>query len=515
MLGVAAEQSDLRAILAWAAGAPGDIDATELDQRNEERLLSLIDAHGLGARFAARLDLDGARLGPGVHDAARELRSAVHQHLMENAAAVAELSVALGDARGLVVLKGMAAYQLTRRPELMRRGDVDVLVAGELAVEATLRDLGYRRTRPPFLHELGEFTRGTTEIDLHEFFPVYAYTSGLLETDLRPDRHPGTWRQGSDAAARRVTYYRAMEGAREGRPAETPGVLVPGPELQVVVLCGHAFMNYMNLWSISHRYKPYVRLAELADVRDLVRDSNFDRARFSALVDELDAHDAVSWTAAAGQALLGSSPFPANVAVEAPALDGSRFPRCVWWRFWAELPVDADTLTDRWWLRMDRVVAALGAAEVGWMGDRTGRHGTVDAPGATRFARVITLPNAHLVPFCVEFERSAAHLTAHLHVQGRSAADTERVRVDLGDRVAEWIWPAGAGEPDLVGDADATFRTAGAAYEVRLRFPARGPATSDSWDVALLVGVTRTAPDGEVAASTLVPVSIRSEGRGA
>lgn len=504
----AEQHGDVGAALVWATGASDDLPAKlELSERDEERLLWLVDAHGLVARFGARLDRDGTAFDLRLRAAARDLRADLERRVKEHAAAVCELAAAAGDERGLIVLKGMAAYFATGRREMMRCGDVDLLARPGLPVEATLLELGYRRTREAFMHELGEFTRESTEIDVHEHFPVYRYSDGLRAADLRPRTHPGTWRQSGDLEKLPVTHARALDAARLSRQPGVASVQVPCPELQAVVLCAHGFMNYTNLWSISHREKPYIRLAELADVRDLASHPAFDFARFSMLVDHLGASDAVAWAQAAGRAVLGSSPLPAAVA-PVPSLDSARFPRCLWWRFWADLPVDVDTLVNPSWLRMDRVVDSLGGAELQWRGGRTDRFSTFDTPGATRLTRLLTLPNADVVPFSVELTRSSRGLAVHACVAALPGAGAQRLRVDLGHSAVEWIHAAsGAAEPHIVGNTEASTRLTGAGYEVTLEFP-----LSDVSDVALLVGVTRIAPDGTIAASTLVPAHVGDDG---
>ena len=128
-------------------------------------------------------------------------------------------------------------------------------------------------------------------IDLHAHFPVHGY-AGLDRDALDPAAHSGVWVQPGFRLSMRPIDWEMLNAHRVDCEVAGGRVSVPRPELLAIILSAHGFMNFTNVWSISHRDKPYVRLGELADLRDLFTDVRFDPDLFARLVHDLDATSA-------------------------------------------------------------------------------------------------------------------------------------------------------------------------------------------------------------------------------
>lgn len=497
MTGPSTPEDGTDAVLCWAAGGD-EVPAADLEP-DEDVLLDLVDRHALSGRLLRRLASTPGPpwAGPGLRDGLTTLYDGSRGLLEAHAHAAAEIVGLLGAAPEPVLVKGISTFLTTGADHTVRCGDIDLVCAdGDRLIEV-LTGLGYHRTRPAFLHEIGEFTRDATEIDVHAYFPVYSYT-GLDSDDLEPARHDGVWRQRGHRMALRRIGWADMDRGRLRTPVGHGHVSVPDPCLSAIVLSAHAFMNFTNVWSISHREKPYVRLGELADLADLARHPDFDAERFLQLVDRFDAGDAVRWAGWASTVLTGSSPLP-----EIEPGSGTGFPRCLWWSFWTDLQVAPATLVRPGWLDMAELVTALGASTVVLDGSGTGRIAVADEQ---RLPRRLHLDGvAPDPPWSVAID-AADGPTVTIGLPERPAAAVERVRVDLGTTAAEWSLDAATGRQTVTGaEVACTLDEDEHGRALTLRFA--GAATER---LDLLVGIAEEDRSGAHTASVLLPLTVRS-----
>ncbi|MFJ3946323.1 nucleotidyltransferase family protein [Streptomyces griseoaurantiacus] len=452
-------------ILRWAAGAD---TVPEDDDFDDGVLLGLVGQHALSGRLERRLSAGPAwlrrRLGGPVVAMHASTVALAEAHMR----AVGRIVAGLGEQPPPVLVKGIAAGLLTGCRHLLRCGDIDLVCADGRPLIETLTRLGYERTRDPFLHELGEFTRAGVEIDVHAYLPVPGY-GAVRDADLTPPEHARTWYQPRRAPSlHAIRHDRLMEcgTVTVGR------VTVPDPCVLAIVLCAHAFLNFTNMWSLSHRAKPYVKLAELADLQALVRHEAFDTRRFLTLVEDLDAGDAVRWAGWASTVLLGRNPLPV------PAGTGP-FPRCLWWDFWARLPVDEESLLLPDWFDVAAVTSVLGSR--------------------------IELDTGRPTPsWTVEVRRDGDGVTVEVGLPERTDAATERGRVDFGASGTEWA--LAGGQLSALGGHDTCELLAG--RRVRLRY--RGPQAGGE----VLVGVAEQDASGALLSAVLRPATWRSAGPG-
>ncbi|MBO3736637.1 nucleotidyltransferase family protein [Actinoplanes flavus] len=452
--------SALTSVLRWAAGA--DITLTDPDF-DDQQLLYLIDQHALAGRLLRRLPAGPQwlryRLGVPVAQQFADTLTRAAAHIR----AIDDIVAALGDQPPPILVKGMATGLLTGDEHLLRCGDIDLVCADGASLIEVLTGLGYQRTRQPFLHELGELTRDGIEIDVHAYLPVPAY-GAVGCTDFSSPEHGETWRQPRRPSAMNpIRHDRLADGG-----AVTVGrVSVADPCLLAIVLCAHAFLNFTNMWSLSHRAKPCVKLAELADLHDLVRHKDFDPARFAALVDDLDAHDAVRWAGWASTTLLGSNPLPVPAGTEP-------FPRCLWWDFWAHIPADREALLLPGWFDLSAVSALADRIELD-----SGRH----APA-----------------WSVEVYRDERQATVTVGLPQRTDAATERGRVDFGTIGTEWV--LSGGELTAVGGHHAIALLPG--RRVRLCYHLADTTAQ------VLVGVAEQDAAGTLLSAVLLPAVLLS-----
>lgn len=448
----------LTQVLRWAAGAHDIPEDQDFDDRV---LLDLIGHHALSGRLAQRLPTGPPwlrdRLGGPVAAMHADTLALAEAHMR----AVDRIVAALGEQQPPpVVVKGVATGLLTGDKHLLRCGDIDLVCADGGPLIETLTRLGYERTRPPFLHELGEFTRKGVEIDVHAYVPVPGY-GAVRHADLTPPER-GTWYQPRRAPSMHPIRHGLLV---DGGTVTVGRVHVPDPCLLAIVLCAHAFLNFTNMWSLSHRAKPYVKLAELADLHALVQHEAFDTQRFLSLVEELDAGDAVSWAGWASTVLLGRNPLPV------PAGTGL-FPRCLWWDFWARLPVDEEALLLPDWFDPAAVNPLLGSR----IELDTGRS----AP-----------------PWTVEVRRDGDLVTVMVGLPESTDAATGRGRVDFGAVGTEWV--LADGQLTAVGGHDTCDLLPGRRVRLRYRVPRTGGH--------LLVGVAEQDASGVLLSAVLLPAT--------
>lgn len=490
-------------ILRWAAGADcsppagaGDVD--------EESLLSLVPQHALAGRLLQRLD-GGAPpswMGSEFYRALVGLQAETRALVADHARATAEITGQLGVDREPVLVKGISAYLTSNAPHTMRCGDIDLVVAnGDQAIDV-LSALGYQRTRAPFMHEVGEFTRGGTEVDVHAYYPVHGYGS-LPRSEFEPSAHEGIWQQPRYQASLVEIGYRELARTRIRCPVGRSGAVnVPDPCLLAIILCAHAFLNFTNVWSISHRAKPYVKLAELADLHDLARHPGFDPARFLDLVRQFDATDAVLWAAWASQLLTGRNPLPVWPQAQA----APRFPRCLWWSLWAETTVEPDALLRPYWLDLPGLMPQLGCTELDLDAGTTGQLRIDDVGGVLR--RQIRQASGPLPPWAVEVSQSGDWLTLAMTLPSHPPGTVERGRVDFGDPATEWSLAGGSltmtgdqAEHELsVGDDDA--------HRLVLRYPLSKVA-GPTGRVSLLVGIASEDRHRRLTHCVVLPLVVR------
>lgn len=498
------------AILKWAAGSAQPLPPrVEFD---EAVLIDLVTSHNLPGRFLRRLNNEAPLWAtPSLQSALRRMHEETRTRIMEYASAFRELSGRLPAGTRAVIIKGMSTYALSRQEHAMRCGDMDLFSNDNDAVSRILLELGYKQTRGPFLYELAEYRRGAVEIDLHQYYPVYFYSPTLAGADLRPEQHPLAWSQNYQLGQHEITYDELSRTAVRSDFRETEGVNVPDPNLLALIICSHAFLNFTNIWSISHREKTCIRLGELADLFDLAAHPSFSPVRFLNLVGHFGGRDAIEWAAHVVTSLFGRNPLPVPVSVRlGDALPDGRFPRCLWWNFWLDFHIEIDDLLRRYWLDLRSLMTQFRANILPAVAGRTARYSTRPDTGSKPLRRFLTqAEDASPIPLELEVSKSGRGLRLELRVSAEPEGD--RVRVDFGHVASEWIHSRGESQTSLVGaPAVVSFDDKDVGYELSLEFSweTLGRSVSEEGEMPLLVGVGKPAQRGGLVASTMVPLKV-------
>src|SRR5215204_1449361 len=509
-----AELTDHYAILKWAAGSLKPLPPyIEFDQ---DVLIDLLTIHNLSGRFLHRLSNQTVPwVTPPLKQAALDLHSKTRRHVIENARAVREVNRYLGDKVEIIIVKGISTYILSGNDHTMRSGDIDVLCNDSDALIGALTALGYHQSKAPFLYEIGEYSKDGIEFDIHSYFPVYTYSESLANADLVPGRHPAIWRQSYQMQESRIFYADLKSNSYRSEASETEGLIAPNPHMLALILCSHAFLNYTNVWSISHREKAYVRLGEIADLFDLADHPDFRREKFLSLVEQLNAGHAVAWAASVATSIFGKNPLPMSSTAQLDDdLPDGRFPCCLWWNFWAGLRFGADDLLARRWLDMALLVKQLGGNTLGTVQGVTGKYSTFDGEATKPLRRLITLATAEdPVPLELEVRRSEHRLQIDLRVMSELGG-TNRVRVDFGNVATEWIHSSAGGRWSAVGAVSEMSLIKGSVdYKLRFEFSweVLGEAIQSMSEVPVLIGVAKQSEHDGLTAGTLIPVSINFE----
>jgi hypothetical protein len=501
---------DEYSILKWAAGSVKSLPH-RLDF-DEDTLIDLVALHNMSGRFMRRL-AEQARpwITPKLREAVQDLHSKTRLQVFKNATAMRQISGQLPHPVGVIIIKGMSTYILSKQEHAMRCGDIDVFSSDSAALVQTLTEMGYRQSKAPFLYELGEYSKEGIEIDVHSYFPIYSYSESLMSAELKPDSHPHIWRQSYRMHQQRIAYDDLRSDAYRSSALETEGITVPDPNMLALILCSHAFLNYTNMWSISHREKACVRLSEIADLFDLSAHPAFRSAKFLSLVKQFSAKDAVEWAASVAASLFGRNPLPVpgSVRLDDDLPDG-RFPRCLWWDFWVNLRTGTDELLQRWWLPMGALTTQLGANTLAAVQDCTGKYSTINTDSSTLLRRLLMLAADEApIPLELEVSKSERGIRIDLQVMSTLKDDINRVRVDFGHVASEWIHAES--RQSLIGaPAIADFIDRGAKHRLIMEFSWKilGQSFQTRREIPMLVGVAKQSPDDELIASTLIPLKL-------
>jgi hypothetical protein len=498
------------AILKWVAGSEKPLPShLEFD---ENRLIELVDLHNLSGRFLRRIkDQVLPWITSRLTEALQELYFKTSLKVVEHTNAIGQINSQLrGNSPSSIVVKGISTYALVNLEYTKRYGcDIDLLYSDPTLLVDVLEGLGYRQSKTPFQYEVGGYQKGDVEIDVHEYFPVFSYPDALMSANLNPLSHPGIWCQNYQMDEHRITYDDLKEHSCCGRTHETRNLCFPDPNMLTLIFCAHAFRHYTDLWSISHRGMPGVPLAELGDLFELVEHPAFNSTQFLILVNRFGGRDSVEWAACLCSSFFGRNPLPIPTLVHLDdELPAERFPRCLWWNFWADLSSPVDELLDCDILPMSAVIRQLGANEVA----STERYSTTNTGTTGRLPRlIIQVPDETPIPLELEVSESERGVRVDLNVLSVPQGDIDRVRVDFGHIASEWIHSTSGHQQSLVGASAITFfieRGAGYGLTIEFAWGIVGFPARTTCELPMLIGVAKQSSRDGLVASMLIPLNV-------
>lgn len=283
-------------VVKWAAGAVHKPIQNEMV--NEEKLFSLLAHHRLTSRFFCCISQERpAWCNRKMHIRAWKAHSQARESMRRQVQAVREVCASLAPSgQPLIVLKGYSTYALTGENHNIRWScDIDVCFSDLEMLWDALVHLGYVGERRVFSHEFSTVSKRGVSIEVHHYFPVPILPREVIASDMSPLMNPGVWKQefANVIGGSRIGYEDLAKNLIQATTPEMEGLAVLHPSMNVFISCAHLFRDYHE--PTFCRRDP-VRLAELADVRDLLRHPQFDEQRLLCLADQFNGHDAVEFT---------------------------------------------------------------------------------------------------------------------------------------------------------------------------------------------------------------------------
>lgn len=282
-----------------------------------------------------------------------EAYAKTYRAVQKNITTIVSVSNYLPSEDSIVIIKGFATHYLKQNKYIVRSGDIDVLTKDYKELFAILQNENYAQTREEFMHEAGEYSKNKIEIDVHKFFPIYRYHYAIYnEFENKRACH--------DLLYEPISYTDLLEYAVDLRDSKCK---IPDANMMMIIICSHAFMNYTNMWSISHRGKSYIKLGEMLELYDLVTHKTFHIKTFLRLLEKYKAHDAVKWSITILMKLFGKNPLSAifdDDELEKLGNDlGIKFPRCLWWGIWINAPIGIRDLLNRDWFSFNSLYGII------------------------------------------------------------------------------------------------------------------------------------------------------------
>lgn len=342
-------------LLMWTLGLGSHLPT--FPPSDEERLYHLLSEHRLLLRFLHRVEQQPPRwCSEAFITRLREDQATVEAKLERELQFMRELTAALPSARDpLILVKGLSVYALVGDPFRLSPGaDLDLFYPDPEALCEALTALGLEGERPTWRavwscpdpgdygytgartarpHEYAEFSGDRITVDVHSYYPVLALPMGVGAADLAPGRHPGHWEQRFPALpAREIRYDDLRDHSMAGTTPATRDLVVPDPNLAVLILCAHEFRSAIHP-PVHHDL--VVQFGKMADVHDLVRHPRFERSVFLDLVERFSAHDSALFLGGLLERYFGTNPLPAPGSRPASQLPAPRL--VTWFGGWATL----------------------------------------------------------------------------------------------------------------------------------------------------------------------------------
>jgi len=502
-------------ILKWAAGSKTKLDPNiNYDTR---KLLELVDLHNLSGRFLFRIQKEKINwITPQLLKGLKDLHIDTRKKVMRNIRAFNELKDMLPKKTQIILIKGVSTYILCNQEEVMRAGDIDILSNDTSSVVRALVNAGYQQTKAPFLHEIGEYSKDGIEFDIHDHFPVYSYSSELRNADLISLNKVNIRHQSYSFASQPIAFSDLGRHAHHGKQPPLDSVVVTDPNLLAIIICAHAFMNYTNMWSISHRKKAYVRLSEIADLFSLSKHADFDTKKLLKYTRRYHAQDSVEWAASVSMSLFGENPLPVNINLKkGDLIPASRFPRCLWWNFWVGLPAKPDDLLFTNWMSIDKLTDYIEANEVVFGNDlkSSGWYSSMSKENLTMLKRYFTM-NGKPILISLNFRHAKRSLVIEINIERTMKTSIDRVRVDLGKYATEWELDNIEKKVKMTGDKEFTssYKQSSREYKIVFKIDLGKLEIDDmhGHQVSLLIGVAKHDNAGKIVASNLFPIQLSS-----
>lgn len=330
-----------------------DGSLSRIDDFDEQQLIKLIILHNIPGRVIAcirKYNLEKCFTNSFFQDLLNVydcFTDSVHR----NIDAVKELveDMENGKDEYPIVIKGFSTYVLSDDEMVIRKGDIDVIPGNIKKFIGKLTLRGYKNTKKPFLHEVGEYSKNGIEFDVQRYFPIYRYDNGIK-------LHKNLYVNPYEMPYEKIDYLTLKNNSYVSN--KNAGIVVADANMMILIICSHAFMNYINIWSISHREKAYVKIGELWDIFDLIKHSSYSEKVLCRYIKKFRAEDCVLWTGSIMKEIFHINPLPCD---SIPYINFAQtFPKCLWWHIWDRIPTTHEQLLSDDWYDIDGLFDRIG-----------------------------------------------------------------------------------------------------------------------------------------------------------
>ena len=381
----------------------------------------------------------------------RNKQISIEKHVNNNINSIQELYNNLPKNTEYIIFKGISAYILTGCKGILKKGDIDILSNNPGALIETLIKLGYKQTKEPFLNELGEYTKNRSEFDVQSYFPVYSYPKILLKSELQPYKNIGKWLQNYCVKQKNILFedlYRHYYISKNRFMLKSK---VADVNMLMVIICAHAFLNYINIWSISYRENVCIKIGEMLTLFKLAKHKLFNYNVFSQIVELFEAQDAIKWVGNVCKALFGRSPFPicdSNTLKTKDFLNG--FPRCLWWNFWVDVPVFPAELLQKQKISAIKIINSMNTQQMKLVKNTTKKYSTFRFENVTLFDTFIC-QSEKVLDCCLEIKLFDDELCFCVEIKPPSDIKKIHFRIDLGYAASEIMYKVNEQKTLVVG----------------------------------------------------------------
>jgi hypothetical protein len=497
-------------ILKWAAG--GEVSLPAHCEYKEEELIDLIRLHNLSGRFLKKIkNHPNYKFSRKLIKLLKQHHRNVEQSVERNIKSFLEIKNTLPHNIKIITIKGFSTYIIVNKKEVMRTGDIDIISNNGLGLIGELKKQHYKLTKKPFLYELGEYTKDGIEVDVHEYFPIYSYTNSLISDILNPKKSLDLWQQNYEMLKINITYDLLSEYLYESCIENNIGIITTGdPNIMIIIICAHAFMNFVNIWSISHRSKTYVRLGELADLFELIEHNRFNRKKFGQLVEKLQAYDSIRWVHYITQILFKKSPF-ANENIDNKLIEYHLFPRNIWRNFWIAFPIEEELLLKNNWYTMETVINHLGS-NILTINNLHQIYTTLHNKSGIILNRLIIQRDVP-IPLTLKINIDSNYIIICLNIFG-PLQKFENIRIDFGYKASEWIYFVEEHKESIIGTSVLTnmaLLKEGGGYIVQFKYALdliKPFFDIKNYSLPLVIGIGKFSSAYCIENSTLIPLTL-------
>ncbi|MDE8755262.1 nucleotidyltransferase family protein [Pectobacterium polaris] len=283
-------------LLLWLTGCCDEL-VTSLDME-EEALFELLRQHRVVGRALQTL-LREKPVWASI--TLLKMLQERHQQLIEQAAkhtaVVAEFAKKFNvNSTPLIILKGLTAYAHSRdRFHIRESSDIDFILENPTETINTVKTHQldeFRRVSP---HEYLNVTVNGVEMDLHAFYPVWYCLDDCEKNSTKIHSNGITIIHGKTLQVGQLRVEDIFENALEDVFTGGGNVFYPDTAAAAIILCAHAYRDFISKSSVTARKKPPVRFSEITELIDYFRSADFDKERFLYLIKKTDASQSVFW----------------------------------------------------------------------------------------------------------------------------------------------------------------------------------------------------------------------------